>query len=231
MRVHELMTENVLTIGPEAPLKDVARILVDNGISGLPVCDIERHVLGVISEGDILYKEHDPTEGHVGGPLGWIIDGAPNYTGGIKAKAVTAATAMTSPAITIAPYESVSQAARIMCERRVNRLPVVQDDKLLGIVTRADLVRAFTRTDEQVEQELREDVLARTMWIDAGRVDVTVRGGVVTLAGQLETRSDVELLGRLAARVPGVISVESTVRWQVDDTTRKARRAIEQTVR
>ena len=75
MRVSELMTENVLTIGPEAPLKDVAKILVANGISGLPVCDIEGHVLGVISEGDILYKEHDPTEGRIGGPLGWVIDG------------------------------------------------------------------------------------------------------------------------------------------------------------
>ena len=60
MRVSELMTEKVLTIGPEAPIKDVAKILVANGISGLPVCDIERRVLGVISEGDILYKEHDP---------------------------------------------------------------------------------------------------------------------------------------------------------------------------
>ena len=68
MRVSELMTEKVLTIGPEAPVKDVAKILVANGISGLPVCDIERRVLGVISEGDILYKEHDPTEGRIGGP-------------------------------------------------------------------------------------------------------------------------------------------------------------------
>ena len=64
MRVSELMTEKVLTIGPEAPIKDVAKILVDNGISGLPVCDIEGRVLGVVSEGDILYKEHDPKEGH-----------------------------------------------------------------------------------------------------------------------------------------------------------------------
>ena len=63
MRVSELMTEKVLTIGPEAPIKDVAKILVANGISGLPVCDIERRVLGVVSEGDILYKEHDPTRG------------------------------------------------------------------------------------------------------------------------------------------------------------------------
>ena len=77
MKVSELMTENVLTIGPEAPIKDVAKVLVTNGISGLPVCDIEGDVLGVISEADILYKEHDPAEGHVGGPLGWIIEGPP----------------------------------------------------------------------------------------------------------------------------------------------------------
>ena len=231
MRVRELMTESVLTIGPEAPLKDVAKVLIENRISGLPVCDIEGHVLGVISEGDILYKEHDPTEGHVGGPLGWIVDGSPNLAGAVKAQAMTAAKAMTAPAVTIAPYESVSQAARIMCEHRVNRLPVVKGDRLVGIVTRADLVRAFTRGDAEIERELREDVLARTMWIDAGRVDVTVRNGVVTLTGGLRTRSDVELLGRLAARVPGVLAVESTVAWELDDTTRKGRKAVEQAVR
>ncbi|MGZ8740362.1 MAG: CBS domain-containing protein, partial [Gaiellaceae bacterium] len=113
MRIRELMTEKVLTIGPEAPIKDVARVLVDNGISGLPVCDIEGRVLGVISEGDILYKEHDPAEGHMGGPLGWIIDGAPDRTEYLKAQALTAGKSMTSPAITIAPHESVAQAARI----------------------------------------------------------------------------------------------------------------------
>ena len=230
MRVRELMTEKVLTIGSEAPIKDVARILVDNGISGLPVCDIEGHVLGVISEGDILYKVHDPAEEHRGGPLGWIIDGTPN-TEYVKAQALTAGKAMTSPAITIAPYESVAQAAGIMCERGVNRLPVVKDEKLVGIVTRADLVRAFTRTDAEIEQELKKDVLDRMMWIDPGKVEVNVHSGVAALSGRLQTRSDVELLNRLAARVPGVVAVESTVVWDVDDTTRKSRRSLEQPVR
>jgi len=171
----------------------------------------------VISEGDILYKEHDPTQGRVGGPLGWIVDGSPNFQGAAKAQAVTAGQAMTSPAVTIPPYESVSQAARIMCEHRVNRLPVVKDGKLVGIVTRADLVR--------------EDVLARTMWVEPGRVDFEVRNGVVTLTGRLHTRTDAELLDRLVARVPGVMAVESDVRWQIDDRTRKGRRALEQPVR
>ncbi len=231
MRVREVMTENVLMIGPEAPLKDVAKILVEHGVSGLPVCDIEGHVIGVISEGDILYKEHDPTEGRVGGPLAWLVDGSPDDRGVEKAQAVTSGTAMTSPAVTIPPYESVSQAARIMCERGVNRLPVVKDGKLVGIVTRADLVRAFTRTDLEIERELREDVLARTLWVEPGRVELEVRNGVVTLAGRLHTRTDAELLGRLAARVPGVLSVECEVRWEIDDTTRKGRRALEQPVR
>ena len=231
MRVREVMTEDVLTIGPEAPLKDVAKILVEHGVSGLPVCDIEGHVVGVISEGDILYKEHDPAEGRVGGPLGWIVDGNPNYRGAVKAQAVTAGTAMTAPAVTIPPYESVAQAARIMCERRVNRLPVVKDELLVGIVTRADLVRAFTRTDAEIERELREDVLARTMWVEPGRVELEVRNGVATLTGRLHRRTDAELLGRLAARVPGVLSLVSDVGWELDDTTRKGRRAIEQPVR
>lgn len=231
MRVRELMTEKVLTIGPEAPIKDVAKILVANRISGLPVCDIEGAVLGVISEGDILYKEHDPAEGHIGGPLGWIVEGTPNYKGYAKTKALTARKAMTSPAITIAPYESVSEAARIMCERRVNRLPVVQNEKLVGILTRADLVRAFTRTDAELEHELKQDVLDRTMWIDPGKVEVKVQSGVAALSGRLHRRSDVELLNRLAARVPGVVAVESTVAWDIDETTRRGRRSLEQPVR
>jgi CBS-domain-containing membrane protein len=137
---------------------------------------------------------------------------------------------MTSPAITIPPWESVSQAARLMCERHVNRLPVVQDEKLVGIVTRADLVRAFTRTDAEVEQELKQDVLERTMWIDPGKVEVNVENGVAALSGRLRTRRDVELLEKLAARVPGVVAVESTVEWNVDETTRKGRRSLERTV-
>lgn len=231
MRVHELMTENVLTIGPEAPIKDVARIMVASGISGLPVCDSQGFVLGVVSEGDILYKEHDPSEGRRGGPLGWMIEGIPDDTGSIKAQALTARKAMTSPAITVAPYESVAQAARIMCERRVNRLPVVKDGRLVGIVTRADLVRAFTRTDAEVEREIRADVLERTMWIDPGHVDVSVENGQAVLSGRLQTRTEVELLTRLAGRVPGVVAVQSAVAWDVDDTTRKGRRALGQPVR
>jgi CBS domain-containing protein len=231
MKIKELMTETVFTVDPEKPLKDVARILVENRISGVPVCNDRGDVIGVVSEGDILYKEHDPREEHSGGPLGWMIDGSPNYAGYVKAKALTAGKAMTSPAITISPDATVAQAARIMCERGVNRLPVVKGGSLVGIVTRADLVRAFVRTDAEIEQEVRGDVLRRTMWIDEAKVTVGVESGWVELGGQLHARSDVELLTRLARRVPGVVAVDSRVRWRVDDTTRKGRRGLEQPAR
>lgn len=229
MRVRELMTTDVVAIGPETPIRDVARILVENRISGLPVCSLERHVLGVVSEGDILYKEHDPGDRRLGGPLSRLLDGGPEPALRAKSEALTAGDAMTSPAITIAPYDSVSEAARLMTERRVNRLPVVHDGELVGIVTRADLVRAFTRSDSEIEAELRTDVLRRTMWVEDGRVGVTVAAGAVALTGQVDRRSDAELLERLAARVPGVVGVESDVSWRVDDLTRRGRRGLERT--
>jgi CBS domain-containing protein len=230
MKVRELMTRRVLTIGPETPIKDVAKILVENRISGLPVCDIEGHVLGVISEGDILYKEHDPVKGARGGPLAWLSSDSPRYTEYMKSRALAARAAMTAPAITIAPYESVSEAARIMASRGVNRLPVVKSGKLVGIVTRADLVRAFVRTDEEVAREIEDDVLERTLWLDRGTVDVDVVRGAVQLAGTVPKRSDAMLLERLVAKVPGVVDVDSRVTWAVDDTTRRERRELERTL-
>jgi predicted transcriptional regulator len=140
---------------------------------------------------------------------------------------MAARAAMTTPAITVAPHLSVSEAARIMASRGVNRLPVVKDEKLVGIITRADLVRAFVRDDAEIEREIEDDVLERTLWLDRGRVEVEVEHGVVTLDGRLQTRSDVELLCRLVGRVPGVSSIESSVGWDIDDTTRSGRRALE----
>jgi CBS domain-containing protein len=229
MRVRDLMTTNVLTIGPEAPIRDVAAMLVEHRISGLPVCDIEGHVVGIVSEGDILYKEHDPREARTGGPLGWIVDGSPNFAGYRKAAALTSGKAMTSPAITITPGATVAEAARVMSERGVNRLPVVDEGRLVGIVTRTDLVRAFVRSDHELESEIRDDVLKRTLWVDDGRIAVDVRRGTVTLSGSLDRRSDVELLERLVHRVPGVVAVASSVAWRLDDMTRRGRAPLELT--
>ena len=220
MRVQDLMTAPVLSIGPEASLKDVARIFVENGITGLPVCDAQNHVVGVVSEGDILYKEQDSPATRGRRLLPWARG---RDSGLIKAKAQFVWDAMTSPAITVSPWSSTAEAARLMTEHGVNRLPVVKGTTLVGIVTRSDLVRAFIRSDEEIERELRDEVLERTMWVDRDRVQIDVKCGVVSLAGMLPTRSDVTLLEAMTARIPGVVSVTSEVAWDVDDLSRRER--------
>jgi CBS domain-containing protein len=218
MKVKELMTREVVTIPPETSLKEVAATLAREGVSGLPVCDVDGRVLGVVSEGDILYKEQSRPDRR-GGPLARLVDGG-WYAAAAKGAARTAGEAMTAPAVTIGPDRPVAAAARMMVERQVNRLPVVKDGQLFGIVTRADLVRAFTRSDDDVAAEIREHVLRRALWVEPGTIEVAVENGEVTLRGALESRSDVRLLSKLTARVPGVVTVRTSVRWRVDDTKR-----------
>ncbi len=228
MKVKELMTTDVQTVAPEASLKDAAAGLVSRGISGMPVCDAAGHVIGVFSEGDILSKEHDPGPRR-GGVLAWL--GVDDPVALAKAAARTVGEAMTAPAITIGPETSVSEAARLMSEHGVNRLPVLRRDELIGIVTRADLVRAFTRTDAEIRQEIEKDILERTLWDELHDVEIDVTNGVVKLRGLLASRSDAALLERLTARVPGVISVEAELRWKVDDMSRHVRREAERSMR
>ena len=110
-----------------------------------------------------------------------------------------------------------------MIDDGVNRLPVVDDEqRLIGIITRADLVRAFVRSDAEVEQEIREDVLRRVMWIEPGVVGVEVAGGEVRLTGEVETKTDAEMIPRLVQRVPGVVGVLSKLRWREEDRARSS---------
>jgi CBS domain-containing protein len=208
------MTKDVITIGPEASLKDVASILAERGISGVPVVGEQGEVLGVVSEADILFKERG-FEGRRQGFLGWLL------SGGLEAEAkLTARTvreAMTSPAIAVESGRPVHEAAQKMTEYGVNRLPVLDDGMLVGIVTRADLVRAFTRSDAELLREICDEVIVHTLWISPDQVDVKIAKGEVTLSGRLETKTDAELLPRFVERVPGVVSVTSTLTWEYED--------------
>jgi len=213
MKVEDVMTRDVITIESRSPLKAVAEMLASHRISGVPVVE-DGHVTGVVSEADILAKEAaEPAPGAFARLRGRDQPSA-------KKRARTAGEAMTSPAVTVPPQRDVAQAARLMSERGINRLPVMTEDgKLVGIVTRADLVRAFVRSDEEIARELREDVAVGTLWLNAEKLDITVEEGEVTLAGEVEQKAHAELLERFAARVPGVISVRSELRWQLDDPT------------
>ena len=211
MKINDVMTERVVTVTPGASLKEVASLLAEHRISGLPVVDEAGSLLGVISEADILFKERGPSTRK--GVFAWLLDRY-GYEGQLKLEARVAGEAMTAPAIVIEPQRPVAEAAHVMLERRVNRLPVVDRGELVGIVTRADLVRAFARPDETIEQEIREDVLGRTLWLrDPQAVTVSVREGTVKLSGTVENPTEAELVEVYAGKVPGVVDVESSLTW------------------
>ena len=218
MNVRDLMTTEVLTVAPDTPLKDAAALLCEHGISGLPVCDQEGRVLGIVSEEDILFKQQGTCDPR-GGALSWLVDGS-RPQASVKASARTAGEAMTAPAVTITPERPAAAAARMMLDHGVHRLPVVRDGELVGIVTRADLVRAFTRSDADIALEIREEVLRRALWLDPHEVEVTVDRGEVALAGEIEAKSDAEVLTKLVRRIPGVVSVRSSVLYRFDDLRR-----------
>lgn len=202
MNVGELMTREVVAVPPGASLKQAAQLLVDRRISGLPVVDDQNHVLGVVSEADLLAKE--ATELHVDRDR-------------TRFEARLVGEAMSAPALTIERHRPVGAAAALMIERGVNRLPLVEQGRLVGIVTRADLVRAFVRSDAEIATEIREDVVAGRLRLDGRGVQVEVDAGETKLGGRLENRADAALLETLVAAVPGVVGIQSKLTWTDED--------------
>jgi CBS domain-containing protein len=209
--VGAVMTREVVSVRPDTPYKAVVERMLERRISALPVVDAAGQVLGVVSQADLMLKEEKPR--HLGGAL--------VHPRGDEARAMArnAVALMTAPAITVRQDASLTEAARLMHHRHVKQLPVVDAaGSLVGIVNRADVLRAFARSDESIETEVREDVLLRTLAIDPETVTVTVRDGVVRLEGELETRSLVRILERLVLGVEGVIGLDDELRWALDDT-------------
>jgi CBS domain-containing protein len=207
MIVAQLMTKDVLTVTPETPLKEVAALLAAHGISGVPVV-VDGAVVGVVSDADILFKEHGLPERRRFGA---------RRRAEAKIGAATVGEAMTTPAVTTTSRRHVDEVARLMTARGVKRLPVVDRGELVGIVSRTDLVRAFTRSDDEIAREIRDDVIVRTFWLASHDIDVSVEDGVVTLVGTLDTRTLARLLPRFVRAVPGVVRVDSDIAWRIDD--------------
>lgn len=205
MRVADLMTRDVVTATPEMQLKAAARQLAERGVSGMPVVDGERRVLGVLSEADVLAKEIDGRR--QSNVLLRFLEGPPVDD---RFDALTVGEAMTAPAIVIDPQRPVTEVATLLLAEGINRLPVVEDGVLVGIVTRADLVRAFARDDETIRDEIirtaRDD-----LWIDPTRLGIDVQDGVVRLDGVLDSPEEARVVATFARRVPGVVEVVSTV--------------------
>ncbi|WP_240197799.1 CBS domain-containing protein [Nonomuraea lactucae] len=218
MTVADVMTSKVVSVAATAPFKDIAEALITGGISAVPVVDDDDHVLGMVSEADLLRKEEFREEFDREGyrpPLRARIRHAVGSEGSgyYKALGEKAGELMTSPARTTTPDAPVVLAARQMDKYGVKRLPVVDTDgRLVGIVSRRDLIKVFLRQDTDIAGQVRE-----TVHSDALGVEVTVTDGVVTLSGTLNEHSQAITAVRLTENIDGVVAVHDNLSWKHDD--------------
>ena len=203
--VKDVMAPDVVTVGKDTPFEVIAAALREHRVSAFPVLDQASQVIGVVSESDLLAKL----------ALGNGDDEMPGMITGIlrrqqlkKAHAVTVAELMTSPAYTVRPEDTVEQAARIMYLRNVKRLPVVDaGGRLAGIVSRADVLAVYSRTDADIAEEIRTGILSTETPADPGTLGVSVKAGVATIVGRPQTREQGHAIIGRARHIQGVVAV------------------------
>ena len=212
--VKDLMTTPVVTVEPTTPFKEIVARLTQHKVSALPVVDDDGLVLGVVSEADLLLKEAHP-DPDADLPLIWTRRRRAEHD---KAAAAAARDLMTVAVVWIPPEATVAEAARRMHAAGVKRLPVVdQRGRLVGIISRADLLKVFNRPDLAIRREIIEDVVVGEFMMDPGRFFIRVHDGVVVLEGRVEHRSLLPLLVRAVHSVEGVVRVENRLAYDLDD--------------
>jgi CBS domain-containing protein len=217
MQVKDLMTSDVVTVGPQTPVGEVARRLVERRISAVPVVSPDGTVLGIVSEGDLLRRRELGTERRTSWWLEIFADPdslAHEYT---KAHGLTAADVMTTPVVCIDEDAGLPSVAEMLEAHGIKRVPVLRQGKLVGIISRADLVRAFARhaepaqpsasDDREIERALRARMNAES-WARTGHINVVVRGGAVELWGFARSEEQRQGLKVLAREIPGVRAIE-----------------------
>ncbi len=214
MNVGDVMSHEIMTITEDAPLKEAATVMVKSGVSGLPVISDDRKVIGIVTEADFVTAEADRAWGRQRRRL------LTNFLGDSKPpQARTVGDVMTRDPHTIDSASTVTEAARMMTDHRVKRLPVVlPDNTLCGIISRADVMGVFARPDGALSDEIANDVAVGVLGLEPGDVSVQVDDGIASISGHVPSRSDSRILVELATRVEGVVSVESSVTWDHDDS-------------
>ncbi|MER6554012.1 CBS domain-containing protein [[Kitasatospora] papulosa] len=183
LTVADLMTPSVISVQRGTTFKEIARLLSESDVTAVPVVDEGGRPVGVVSEADLLRNRS---------------------TGGAR----DAGALMSHPAVTAEPRWNVVHAARVMEEHRVKRLPVVDAaGRLVGVLSRSDLVQVFLRRDRAIQEEIVEEVVTRTLRLSPSSVNVEVSEGLVTLSGAVHSPDTVPLLLRLCRSVDGVVDV------------------------
>jgi CBS domain-containing protein len=213
--VSDVMTTRVHVAGPEMPFKHLVRLIEENRISAVPIVNERGFPIGIVSESDLLLKErrsefessHDRLH--------------PRRLQRQRAKAEGgfASDVMTAPPITVGMDASLAVAARLMQEKNVRRLVVVDaQGRIAGIASRSDLLHVFLRTDEQLRDEVAGELVPALLMQVPERLRVAVNMNVVTFSGEVDRKSDVDLLVRLTKQLDGVVDVVDRLKYNWDDT-------------
>jgi len=215
MRVRDLMTTSLVTIPPEAPLEVVARLLSDRGISGVPVVDGAGSLLGMVTEGDLIRRlaaKEDAPKSWVLGLFASAADQAARFarTHGQRARDV-----MTTDIASVTEDTSIEHVAHIIEDRKIRRVPVLRDGKLVGVVSRSDLIRALLAAPGSIaadapDARIRRDLalaMRNEPWVDTYFIFPDVKGGQVTFHGFCRSETVKQGLRVLAEGVPGVKGV------------------------
>ncbi|MHC3469864.1 CBS domain-containing protein [Streptomyces sp. 7R007] len=218
-KVGSVMTTEVVRAEYGTPFKEVARLLGEHRISGLPVVDDDEKVIGVISETDLLIRQADAPDPYEPKKRFRLAD--LTHEGRVrtaKGRARTAGQLMTEPPVTVHADDTIVEAARTMAGHRVERLPVLDEEqRLVGIVTRRDLLQVFLRPDADIRAEVVDEVLVRALWLSPRSVDVSVVEGVVTLSGHMERKSETEIAVSMTRQIDGVVAVVDKLTYRLDD--------------
>jgi CBS domain-containing protein len=197
------------------PFKRLVQLIEENRISAVPIVDAEGVPVGIVSESDLLLKERRRELESASS----LLHPRRRRQERAKAEGVVAWEIMTKPPITVRSDATLPQAARLMQERNVRRLVVVDErDKIVGIVSRSDLLQVFLRTDDELRSEVLSTIVPSMLLADPESVQVAVRWNVVTLSGEVDRKSDVEIFARMTRELDGVVDVVSRLTFQWDDT-------------
>ncbi|MVU77605.1 CBS domain-containing protein [Nocardia sp. ET3-3] len=214
-RVADVMTRDVVTVHTDTPFRQVVRALAEHGVSGLPVLDADDHVVGIVTEADVLGRQ--ARAGGAADPPVWHLVRRKRIARRDQAR--TAADLMSTPIVAVAADDRLTSAAATLARNGVKRAPVLDADGALhGIVSRKDLLSVYLRADADLAAEIREEVLTRAMCVPPPDVTLEVRGGIVTLRGKVERQSMIEIITVLTQAVDGVVEVRNEIRSDYDDT-------------
>lgn len=215
--VCDVMTKRVHVASPVTPFKLLVRLIEENRVSAIPIVDQGGVPVGIVSEADLLLKGR---QAEIAASSS-LFRARRRRTDLAKAEGIIASDLMTSPPITIGSDATLTQAARQMQERGVRRLVVTDErGRIAGIVSRSDLLQVFLRTDEDLREDILEKIIPAILIDQASPIDVQVRANVVTLSGEVDRKSDAEILGRLTRDLDGVVGVVNQLAYRWDDTVR-----------